>query len=297
MTAVHETLESQAAELRTLIDQSLDQYTQFAAGCPDHLREAIRYSLLAPGKRLRPLLVLWSSQACRGTLDTAMPAACALEMVHAYSLIHDDLPAMDDDDMRRGRPTCHKVYGEGTAILAGDALLTLAFEVLSRDIQPGERAAACCGILAHAAGATELVGGQADDLAGEFFSGNLDVLESIHRRKTGAIIRAALHLGALCAGATDSQREALETYGKQLGLAFQIVDDLLDVRGDATKLGKSAQKDAARGKITFPRILGVEESERRAAALVADAQSALTSFGEASTPLNLLASYVLSRNQ
>ena len=289
-------IDQQMQTLRAMVDAALDEYTNFDRGCPDHLREAIRYSLLAPAKRLRPLLVLWACETCRGNLKSAMPAACAVEMIHTYSLIHDDLPAMDDDDLRRGRPTCHKAFNEGVAILAGDALLALAFEILSEDIQPADRAAVCCGILAHAAGATELVGGQADDLEGEFFSGNLNVLESIHRRKTGAMFRVSLQLGAVCAGASDSARLSLDEYGKDLGLAFQIVDDLLDVRGDAAQLGKNTGKDAGRGKLTFPGVLGVEESQRRAEQFVASAIAALEPFGSHATSLECLARYVLERN-
>jgi geranylgeranyl diphosphate synthase, type II len=289
-------LEQPMQELRSTVEAALDEYTNFEGSCPDHLREAIRYSLLAPAKRLRPLLVLWACEACRGNTGDALPAACAVEMIHTYSLIHDDLPAMDDDELRRGRPTCHKAFSEGIAILAGDALLALAFEVLSEDIEPADRAAVCCGILAHAAGATELVGGQADDLAGEFFSGGLDVLESIHRRKTGAMFRVSLQLGAVCAGASDSDRQALDEYGKNLGLAFQIVDDLLDVKGDATKLGKNTGKDAGRGKLTFPGVLGIDESQRRAESLVQAACAALRPFGSHAASLESLARYVLERN-
>ena len=295
MTNALSTLDQQMQQMRSLVDAALDEYTNFEGGCPDHLREAIRYSLLAPGKRLRPLLVLWACEACGGKIPAALPAACAVEMIHTYSLIHDDLPAMDDDDLRRGRPTCHKQFGEGVAILAGDALLALAFEVLSEDIEPSDRAAICCGVLAHAAGATELVGGQADDLAGEFFSGGLDVIESIHRRKTGAMFRVSLQLGSICAGASNSERQALDEYGKNLGLAFQIVDDLLDVDGDAAELGKNTGKDADRGKLTFPGVLGVEESRRRAEALVSAARAALQSFGSQAASLESLANYVLER--
>ncbi len=288
-------LDRQMQELRSRVDAALDAYTNFAGGCPDHLREAIRYSLLAPGKRLRPLLVLWACEACRGDLAAALPAACAVEMIHTYSLIHDDLPAMDDDNLRRGQPTCHKQFGEGIAILAGDALLALAFEVLSEDIEPADRAAVCCGVLAHAAGATELVGGQADDLAGEFFCGGLDVLESIHRRKTGAMFCAALQLGAISAGASDGERQMLDAYGKNLGLAFQIVDDLLDVNGDAAELGKNTGKDAGRGKLTFPGLFGVDESRRRAESLVVAACGAIQPLGPHAASLECLARYVLER--
>jgi geranylgeranyl diphosphate synthase type II len=225
-----------------------------------------------------------------------MPAACAVEMIHAYSLIHDDLPAMDDDDLRRGRPTCHKAFGEAVAILAGDALLALAFEVLARDVHPPTVAAQCCGVLARAAGAMELVGGQADDLAGEFSDGTAESLEGIHRRKTGAIFLASLQLGALVAGAGAVEQEALSEFGRRLGLAFQITDDLLDVRGDATAMGKRAGKDSGRGKLTFPGILGVEESVRRAELLVSQARGALAPLAPHAKGLEALAQYVLERN-
>jgi len=283
-------------QARERIDGALADYTRFDRGCPDRVREAIRYSLLAPGKRLRPMLVLLAAEACRGQTEAAMPAACAVEMVHAYSLIHDDLPAMDDDDMRRGRPTCHKAFDEATAILAGDALLTLAFEVLARDIRPPAVAAQCCLALAQAAGATQLVGGQADDLAGEFSGGGVESLEAIHCRKTGAMFLASLHLGALVAGARAPEQAVLEAYGRRLGLAFQITDDLLDVRGDSTAMGKRAGKDSGRGKLTFPGVLGVDESVRRAEQLISDARAALAPLAPHATGLDALAQYVLERN-
>ncbi len=289
-------LECYSREVRDEVDRALSEYTTFDSGCPDQLREAIRYSLLAPGKRLRPMLVLMAAEACGGERSRAMPAACAVEMVHAYSLVHDDLPAMDDDDMRRGRPTCHKAFGEAVAILAGDALLTLAFEVLARDVRPQDVAARCCAALARAAGACELVGGQADDLAGQFTQGSLSALEAIHRRKTGAMFLVSLELGALVAGAQASQRSALAEYGRRLGLAFQITDDLLDVRGSAVALGKQVGKDSSRGKITFPGILGVDESVRRAESLVSEACAALDPLGPGALPLVAVAHYVLERN-
>ncbi len=193
--------------VRDRVDAQLDRYTRFDAGCPAALGEAIRYSLLAPGKRLRPMLVLLAAEACQGAAEAALPAACAVEMIHTYSLIHDDLPAMDDDDLRRGRPTCHKAFGEATAILAGDALLALAFEVLARDMRPSSAAAEGCVLLAHAAGATQLVGGQADDLLGAHAHAGLEALESIHRRKTGAMFLVSLQLGALV-GRRDPPRSA-----------------------------------------------------------------------------------------
>ncbi len=289
-------LDCYSRQARERIDGALERYTHFDRGCPPTLTQAIRYSLLAPGKRLRPMLVLLAAEACGGDPPAAMPAACAVEMVHAYSLVHDDLPAMDDDDLRRGRPTCHKAFGEAVAILTGDALLTLAFEVLARDVQPPAVAARCCALLARAAGGSELVGGQADDLAGEFSEGGIEALEAIHRRKTGAMFLVSLELGATVAGADKQQLAALKKYGQCLGLAFQITDDLLDVRGQTEEMGKRVGKDSDRGKLTFPGILGIEESTRRAEALVAEACSALQTFEPQAQGLQSLAQYVLNRN-
>ncbi|HEY4308669.1 MAG TPA: farnesyl diphosphate synthase [Pirellulales bacterium] len=278
------------------IGDALDSYTKLPPDCPPRLCEAIRYSLLAPGKRLRPLLVLITAEACGGNIEAAMPAACAVEMVHAYSLIHDDLPCMDDDDLRRGRPTCHKVFGEALAVLAGDALLTMAFEVLSRDVRPARVAADCCLELARAAGPAALVGGQADDLDGTAAAADIGRLEAIHRRKTGAMFQVSIRLGAMIARASRRQRSALEKYGQRLGLAFQIVDDLLDVGGDEKALGKRAGKDADRGKLTFPGLLGVDESRRRAGQLIAEARAAIASLGPQAEGLEALARAVLERN-
>src|SRR5262245_36163241 len=208
------------------------------ADCPARLAAAMRYSVLGGGKRLRPVLCLISTEACGGDPEVAIAAACALELVHTYSLIHDDLPAMDDDDLRRGRPTCHKAFDEATAILAGDGLLTLAFELIAREVEPAAAALDCVRILAEAAGPAGMVGGQMADLlaeqraADEGGAGSLAELEAIHRRKTGALLRAPLRMGAAIAGAPEAHREALDRYGRAVGLAFQIVDDLLDVQGD-----------------------------------------------------------------
>ena len=285
-----------ATPLRSLVDEALGIYSVLPDGCPSLLGDAIRYSLLAPGKRLRPILVLMASEACGGTRDAAMPAACAVEMVHAYSLIHDDLPAMDDDDLRRGRPTCHKKYGEAMAILAGDALLTLAFEVLAKAVRPPEVAGKCCAILAEAAGASRLVGGQADDVSGALAHLGIDALESIHHRKTGAMIEVSLRLGATLAGADPVRTAALKQFGRSLGLAFQITDDLLDVAGEEAAVGKRVGKDLGRGKLTFPGLLGVEQSRRRAEQLVAEACEALEPLGPRGDNLKSLAQYVLERN-
>jgi len=287
----------QTDSYRQLIETRLDEYSQFDADCPVVLRDAIRHSLLAPGKRLRPLLTLMATEACGSKIEAALPAACAVEMIHAYSLIHDDLPAMDDDDLRRGLPTCHKVFGEGNAILAGDALLARAFEIVAKDTR-SDVAARCCALLAHAAGASQLVGGQVDDLAAEQQDGGgLDELEAIHRRKTGAMLVVSLQLGGVIADATDEQLEALERYGQNLGLAFQVVDDLLDFDGDEEQLGKRTGKDADRGKLTYPVLLGVEASRERAAELVDEACSAASLFGERAKSLLTLAKFVLERKR
>jgi geranylgeranyl diphosphate synthase type II len=250
------------------------------------------------------MLVLLAAEACGGKAELALPAACAVEMVHAYSLIHDDLPAMDDDDLRRGRPTCHKAFDEATAILAGDALLTLGFEVLAREIEPPVVAAACCAALAQAAGACNMVGGQADDVEGDdpsplspLPSPLVSRLESIHQRKTGAMIRVALRLGAMVAGANAEQLAALDDYGQRLGLAFQITDDLLDVQSSEAAAGKRVGKDAKRGKLTFPGLLGIDQSTQHAEQLIFQACQALTPFGPQADGLRTVARYVLERNR
>jgi geranylgeranyl diphosphate synthase type II len=281
---------------RDLIDSALARYADLGGGCPARLREAIGYSLLAPGKRLRPQLVLLAAEACGCSGEAALPAACAVEMVHAYSLIHDDLPAMDDDDLRRGRRSCHVEFDEATAILAGDALHVRAFEILARDVKPAEVAAACCVALAQAAGAEGMVGGQADDLAAEQTGGGLRELESIHRRKTSALLVVSLRLGGLVARATAPALRRLDSYGEKLGLAFQIVDDLLDDQGSQTRLGKRTGKDADRGKLTFPALLGVEESRRRANRLIDEACQALDGLEGPTQGLLQLARYVVQRD-
>ncbi len=285
-----------------LIEQRLAGYLDAETGTPAKLLEAMRYSLLAPGKRLRPVLVLMATEACGGRAEDAVQAACAVEMVHTYSLVHDDLPAMDDDDLRRGRPTCHKRFDEATAILVGDALLTLAFQVLSEDIQPPGVAAACCLELARAAGPTGMIGGQIDDLASEHISGaSMAVLQSIHERKTGALFRAALHLGGLIGTQLSSTPQAKERltalgrYGSALGLAFQISDDLLDVEGHVEQAGKRLGKDAGQGKLTYPGLLGVAESRARLHQVCREAIAHLAPLGHAAGPLASLVEYVRLR--
>jgi geranylgeranyl diphosphate synthase type II len=261
----------------------------------------MHYSLLAPGKRLRPILVVMAAEACGG--GDPWPAACAVEMIHAYSLIHDDLPAMDDDDLRRGQPTCHKKFGEALAILAGDALLTMAFGVLAESY-PDRTASSCCRELARAAGAVGMVGGQVDDLAWEQGGKpSLEELEHLHLRKTGALIRASLRLGALAAYAhrlhppPEYLLECLDGYGRCLGLAFQIVDDLLDVEGDAEQTGKRVGKDASRGKLTYPGLLGVAESRRRAERFGREAGEYLKRLGSNAELLLALVPFVLKRDR
>ncbi|MDC0311441.1 polyprenyl synthetase family protein [bacterium] len=298
MTASDTTLFPPEIEsFRHQIDSQLEVYSELDDDCPEHLREAIRYCLLAPGKRIRPLLVLTAAKICGGDLSNAMPAACAVEMIHNYSLIHDDLPAMDDDELRRGRPTCHVKFGEATAILAGDSLIPMAFGVLSRDIQPAEIAVQCIERLALASGPTRLVGGQADDLNLQFAASDVRSLEHIHRRKTGALLTVSLEMGALTASADAELRNSLVNYGKNLGLAFQIVDDLLDLRGSQAKMGKKIGKDAALGKQTYPAVLGEAASEARAHQMVEAAIEALKPFGEQAKALELLANFVVNRTQ
>lgn len=299
MTDDSTALEASWQVLRARVNERLEQYLRDLDGdCPDRLREAMAYSLLAGGKRLRPVLVLMACEACGGNAETALPAACAIEMVHTYSLIHDDLPAMDDDDLRRGMPTCHKRFDEATAILAGDALLTLAFEVMAADVKPGDVAAACCADLASAAGASGMVGGQVGDLAAENLGvATADELEGIHRRKTGRLIMSSLTLGARIAGAAPQTLQALANYGKSVGLAFQIADDLLDVAGDPHKMGKGARKDADHGKLTYPSLLGVSESREKARRLIEEACRWIAPLGERGRRLEALAHFTIERDR
>ncbi len=288
---------------RRRVDEALDRFLPPAEGgpgaaCPDRLAGAMRYSLMAGGKRLRPILAMMAAETCGADPARALPGACALEMVHTYSLIHDDLPAMDDDDLRRGRPTCHKAFDEATAILAGDALLTLAFEVVARHVQPAEAATASVVTLAEAAGAAGMVGGQMADLLAEGRTdGTAELLEAIHRRKTGALLRSALQLGALAAGANETEHRALDAYGAAVGLAFQVVDDLLDVQGDEAKLGKRVGKDSGLGKWTYPGFLGVEGSRAKARQLADDAVEALGPLGERGGRLRALALQLVERDR
>ena len=285
-------------QLRATVEAALDKATQLDSACPQRLRESMRYSLLAGGKRLRPILVLLACETCGGKMETAMPAACAIEMIHTYSLIHDDLPAMDDDELRRGRATNHIQFDEATAILAGDALLTLAFEVLALQIEDNHLAGKVVWELARAAGASGMVGGQQADLEAESQKNlTIDNLNSIHRRKTGKLITCAVRMGAILAAASSEQLDALTEYSDAVGLAFQIADDVLDETGNAEKMGKGVQKDQAHHKLTYPALLGLEESRAKATKLVDSAISALSLFGEQAQSLEAVARYAITRDR
>ena len=298
---VRETLTAVEAFMAPRLEASLT----FSGEAAPRLVAAMRHVLLAPGKRLRPALALEAARACGGTWEQAVPAAIAVEMIHAYSLVHDDLPAMDDDDLRRGLPTCHRAFDEATAILCGGALQPLAFQTLATGF-PAETAGEACCVLAQAAGAEALVGGQADDLAAE--RGWIDDIntrsqdeqvawmERIHRRKTGCLFLASLDLGCLAAGGDAAARRAFADYGRAFGLAFQIADDLLDAEGTEKAMGKRVGKDAERGKLTFPTVIGNTASRARAEALAAEAAAALSGFGEPAAPLTALARWIVSRS-
>ncbi|MGH9672568.1 MAG: polyprenyl synthetase family protein [Bryobacteraceae bacterium] len=276
-----------------LVDSALERLIPPETASPQTIHRAMRYSVFAGGKRVRPLLAIAAAEAVAGETNGVEDSACALEMVHTYSLIHDDLPALDNDDFRRGRPTCHRVFGEAMAILAGDALLTLAFQVLAR--QPdGARLAA---ELATAAGTVGgMIGGQVNDIEGEGMTPTAPLLESIHRAKTGALIRASVRVGAIWAGAGDHRLAALSAYGEHVGLAFQIVDDVLDVEQTSEALGKTAGKDAAQGKITFPSVYGIERSREMAEAERRLAHEALAGFDDRARPLRALADLIVRRS-
>ncbi len=285
---------SATSRYRDLINEALDGYTCFGSGCPQRLTDAIRYMLLSPGKRIRPLLTLFATEACDCKIEESMPAACGVEMIHCYTLIHDDLPSMDNDDLRRGQLTCHKKFDEATAILAGDALQTLAFEVIARGVN--NKATECIVALASASGAESLVGGQIDDLAGLTSQSGIEQLENIHRRKTAALLAVSLELGGIIANASEEQRNSLSIFGKNLGLAFQIVDDLLDYCGDVTKMGKHTGQDQQNGTVTFPMLLGEDASRRRARSLIEDALQRLEVFGRSADQLRQVAAFVIDRD-
>jgi geranylgeranyl diphosphate synthase type II len=293
-------LQSYLQERTQLIDSALDRYLPGAEILPAVLHESMRYSIFAGGKRIRPILMLAACEAVGGDVRNVLPAACAIEMVHSYSLIHDDLPAMDDDDLRRGNPTNHKVYGEATAILAGDGLLTEAFILLSNSDICGDLSVDCSRevihLLAKSAGSRGMVGGQVVDMEAELKPVDLPTLEYIHTHKTGALVRAAVEIGALLGGATKEQRKALCHYAEAAGLAFQIADDILDIVADQSQLGKDVGSDQKRGKATYPALLGLSEARQRANELRERAFSSLEGFADSARPLREIANYIVNRS-
>jgi geranylgeranyl diphosphate synthase, type II len=280
-----------------LVNGALERWVPPEDTPPATIHRAMRYSLFAGGKRIRPVLTIAAAEAVAGGATGIESAACALELVHTYSLIHDDLPALDNDDLRRGRPTCHRVFGEAMAILAGDALLTLAFHVLARMGGCTDAArTAIIGELATAAGTVGgMIGGQVYDLEGEGKNPDPQLLEAIHRAKTGALLRASVRIGAMFAGANRDQLERLSRYGEHIGLAFQIVDDVLDVEAPSEALGKTAGKDAAQKKITFPAVYGLDRSREMAAGQLRLAHAALEDFGPPARRLRQIAGMIVRR--
>jgi len=280
------------------VDRALDRFLPKASVAPATIHKAMRYSLFAGGKRLRPILCLATAEACGGKISAALPHACAVECIHTYSLIHDDLPSMDNDDLRRGRPTCHKVFGEAIAILAGDALQTQAYEVLSRLQCPPESRVRIIEEIAHATGTVEgMIGGQVVDLEAEHTKPDLAMLEYIHRSKTAALIGASVVSGGLYGRADDHAVGKLRSFGQSIGLAFQIVDDVLDVTQTSEQLGKTAGKDTAAEKATYPALFGVDESLKRASVLVDSAFSSLEGFGTRAETLKDLARFLVERKK
>ena len=284
------------ARQQQIVDAELDRLVPPESTPPETIHRAMRYSLFAGGKRIRPILCIEAARAISDAADGVAACACALELIHTYSLIHDDLPALDNDDYRRGKLTNHKVFGDAMAILAGDSLLTLAFQVLAQLPIPGERRAGLIAELSTASGTVGgMIGGQVADLEGEGKPPTAELLETIHRAKTGALLRASLRLGAIYAGASEAQYAALSCYGEHVGLAFQIVDDILDVEESSESLGKTAGKDAQQHKITFPAVYGLEASRRMAEEECAHAHQVLEPFGSRAARLHELADLIVHR--
>jgi len=291
------TLKEFFAEQQARVDAALDRFTPAATAHPETIHKAMRHSLFAGGKRIRPILCISAAAAVSDDSAAVMHAACSLEMIHTYSLIHDDLPALDNDDFRRGKPTCHKVYGDAMAILAGDALFTLAIQTLTL-IETGDtaRVVALIRELSFASGTVEgMIGGQVTDIEGERQTPTAELLDSIHRAKTGALLRASVRMGGIAAGGDAAQIEALSRYGEHVGLAFQIVDDILDVEESSEALGKTAGKDAAQGKITFPAVYGLDRSRAMAQEQCRLSHDALAPFGEGARRLHEIADLIVQR--
>ena len=284
------------ARQQQLVESELDRLVPQEATHPETIHRAMRYSLFAGGKRIRPILCMEAAYTSGGAAEGVAACACSLELIHTYSLIHDDLPALDNDDYRRGKPTNHKVFGDAMAILAGDSLLTLAFQVLAQLHLSDDRKTRLIAELATASGTVGgMIGGQVADLEGEGKAPSAELLESIHRAKTGALLRASLRMGAIFAAASDEQYAALSCYGEHIGLAFQIVDDILDVEESSAALGKTAGKDAAQHKITFPAVYGLDTSRRMAEEECARAHQVLSPFGDRAARLHELADLIVHR--
>ncbi len=291
-------LAAYSLERREWVEHALDLFVPPAHLKPNSLHESVRYSLFCGGKRLRPLLTIAGAEIVGGNGQNVLPLACAVECIHTFSLIHDDLPAIDNDDLRRGHPTNHKVYGEAIAILSGDALLALSFELIgkSRQHASAENVLRVLDMIAKATGTDGMVGGQVVDIQSEGKSDlDLETVKWIHGRKTGALLTASLVGGALLAGASPQQEAALTTYGENMGIAFQITDDLLDIYGDAEKLGKPVGSDLKNDKATYPKLLGIETSQRMATEAHNKAVESLTMFGDKAQPLTALADYMIGR--
>lgn len=289
-------LKSYLAARAAKVDAAMDQFLPKAKERPATIHEAMRYAVFAGGKRLRPVLCLAAAEACGGKISNALAPACAVELMHTYSLVHDDLPAMDDDDLRRGRPTCHKVYGEGMAVLCGDALLTEAFIVLTQT--PATKrygAREYVAELARCGGSKQLIGGQVMDLEGESKKLGKRELVRIHEAKTAALLATSLRLGAMSANASPAQLAAITSFGYHLGLAFQVIDDILDVTQSTEVLGKTAGKDQAVEKTTYPSVIGLNASRKEAAKLTKAAMEALKPLGKKASRLEEIASYMLER--
>lgn len=292
-------IEEYMRQRRAIVERALDERLPPVTEQPTRLHEAMRYSVLAPGKRLRPVLVLASTEAVGGDPELALDAACAVECIHAFSLIHDDLPCMDNDDTRRGRPTNHVVFGEAMALLAGDALLALAFELIARTPPPvpAARVASAIRLLAEASGTRGMVGGQVADMEAEGREVDHPTLRAIHARKTGALLKASVLLGAILANADDPSIAALEAYGEHLGVAFQIADDILDVVGDEHIIGKPVGSDQRQNKATYPRLFGIEKSHALAIEEARKAAAALQPLGPEAEPLRQIARFVVERDR
>lgn len=291
-------LEAYLQDRRKIVEESLHWYLPTENNMPTEIYKAVHYSVFAGGKRIRPILCLAAVDACGGNFAEAMPVACSLELIHTYSLIHDDLPSMDNDDFRRGKPTNHKVFGENIAVLAGDALLTEAFVLLSRTGKtkiPAERYLAVIREIAQAAGITGMVGGQTLDVISEKTRPDEAILREIHRRKTGALISAAVKSGAIISGAPEHEIKALADYGLNIGMAFQIADDILNVEGDRELMGKGTGSDAELGKVTYPSLMGMDYTKKELKKHVDAAIFALSFFDKRALPLRLIARYIMER--